>query len=146
MAVTGKYVPSAREQAFLDTIESPKYDRGIINGLRPFFQDKAPEDIKSFYSPDELSVLSDLHGTERDVEARMPVKMTRHFFEMAQNSQRMSWTREEVDKHLHNIMINIHEACRTTAEEYGQPGNNVLGANISGFRKIADTMMDQGVV
>ncbi|MGD9020963.1 MAG: hypothetical protein PVF46_04145 [Lysobacterales bacterium] len=87
MAVTGKYVPSAREQAFLDTIESPKYDRGIINGLRPFFQDKAPEDIKSFYSPDELSVLSDLHGTERDVEARMPVKMTRHFFEMAQNSR-----------------------------------------------------------
>ena len=87
MAVTGKYVPSAREQAFLDTIESPKYDRGIINGLRPFFQDKAPEDIKSFYSPDELSVLSSLHGTERDVESRMPVKMTRHFFEMAKNSR-----------------------------------------------------------
>ena len=87
MAVTGKHVPSAREQAFLDTIESPKYDRGIINGLRPFFQDKAPEDIRSFYSPDELSVLSDLHGTERDVEARMPVKMTRHFFEMAKNSR-----------------------------------------------------------
>ena len=87
MAVTGKYVPAAREQAFLDTIESPKYDRGIINGLRPFFQDKAPEDIKSFYSPDELTVLSDLHGTERDVEARMPVKMTRHFFEMAKNSR-----------------------------------------------------------
>jgi glutamate dehydrogenase (NADP+) len=66
--------------------------------------------------------------------------------EMSQNSMRLNWTREEVDKKLHDIMINIHEACRTTAEEYGQPGNNVLGANISGFRKIADTMMDQGVV
>jgi L-lysine 2,3-aminomutase len=87
VAVTGKYVPAEREQAFLDTIENPKYDRGIINGLKPFFQDKAPEDIKKFYSPDELSVLSDLHGTERDVEARMPVKMTRHFFEMAINSR-----------------------------------------------------------
>jgi glutamate dehydrogenase (NADP+) len=66
--------------------------------------------------------------------------------EMSQNSMRLSWTREEVDKRLHDIMINIHEACKNTAEEYGDPGNNVLGANISGFRKIADSMMDQGVV
>jgi len=87
VANTGRYVPAAREQAFLDTIENPKYDRQIINGLKPFFQDKAPEDIKGFYTADELSVLSSLHGTERDVESRMPVKMTRHFFEMARNSQ-----------------------------------------------------------
>ena len=86
MEVKGKYVPAEREQAFLNTIENPKYDRGIINGLKPFFQDKAPEDIKSFYSPDELAALSALNGTERDVEARMPVKMTRHFFEMATKS------------------------------------------------------------
>ena len=66
--------------------------------------------------------------------------------EMSQNSMRLGWTREEVDKRLHDIMINIHEACRATAEEYGHPGNYVLGANISGFRKIADSMMDQGVV
>ncbi len=66
--------------------------------------------------------------------------------EMSQNSMRLNWTREEVDKRLHDIMINIHEACRHTAEEYGEPGNNVLGANIAGFRKIADSMMDQGVV
>jgi glutamate dehydrogenase (NADP+) len=66
--------------------------------------------------------------------------------EMSQNSMRLGWTREEVDERLHNIMISIHEACRTTAEEYGQPGNNVLGANIAGFRKVADSMMDQGVV
>jgi L-lysine 2,3-aminomutase len=86
MANTSKYTPAPREQAFLDTIANPKYDREIINGLKPFFEDRAPEDIKDFYSPDELSALSALHGTNRDVEARMPVKMTRHFFEMAKTS------------------------------------------------------------
>jgi glutamate dehydrogenase (NADP+) len=66
--------------------------------------------------------------------------------EMSQNSMRLSWTREEVDTKLHNIMISIHDACVKTAEEYGEPGNYVLGANISGFIKIADSMLDQGVV
>ncbi len=87
MATAGRYVPAQKEQEFLDTIENPKYERDIINGLKPFFQDKAPEDIKNFYSPDELSVLLKLSGTERDVESRMPVKMTRHFFELARNSK-----------------------------------------------------------
>jgi len=87
MANPGRYVPAPKEKAFLDTIENPKYDREIINGLKPFFQDKAPEDIKDFYSPDELSALSSLHSTDRDVEARMPVKMTRHFFELAKTSK-----------------------------------------------------------
>jgi glutamate dehydrogenase (NADP+) len=59
---------------------------------------------------------------------------------------RLSWTREEVDKRLHDIMISIHTACLNTSEEYGDKGNNVLGANISGFLKIADSMLDQGVV
>jgi len=58
----------------------------------------------------------------------------------------LSWTREEVDERLHNIMISIHETCKNTSEEYGDPGNNVMGANIGGFIKIADTMLDQGVV
>ncbi len=66
--------------------------------------------------------------------------------EMSQNSMRLSWSREEVDSKLHGIMINIHENCRKTAEEYGTPGNYVLGANIAGFVKIADAMIDQGVV
>jgi len=66
--------------------------------------------------------------------------------EMSQNSMRLSWTREEVDQRLHDIMISIHRACVETADEYGQPGNYVLGANISGFIKIADSMLDQGVV
>jgi glutamate dehydrogenase (NADP+) len=66
--------------------------------------------------------------------------------EMSQNSQRLSWTREEVDTRLHGIMKSIHEACRSTAEEYKTPGNYVNGANIAGFLKVADAMLDQGVV
>jgi glutamate dehydrogenase (NADP+) len=66
--------------------------------------------------------------------------------EMSQNSMRLSWNREEVDQRLHRIMVDIHRNCRTTAEEYGAPGNYVLGANIAGFVKVADAMLDQGVV
>ena len=87
MAIANKYVPTEREQAFHSTIENQKYERDIINGLAPFLKDKAPADIKNFYSADELAALAALKGTERDVEARMPVKMTRHFFDMAQNSR-----------------------------------------------------------
>ncbi len=66
--------------------------------------------------------------------------------EMSQNSQRLSWTREEVDKHLHRIMVDIHEACMGAAEAYGTPGNYVNGANIAGFLKVANAMLDQGAV
>jgi glutamate dehydrogenase (NADP+) len=66
--------------------------------------------------------------------------------EMAQNSMRLSWTREEVDDRLHKIMKAIHTACWETAEAFGTPGNYVNGANIAGFLKVADAMMDQGLV
>lgn len=66
--------------------------------------------------------------------------------EMAQNSARLSWTREEVDARLHGIMNAIHRACRETADAYGVPGNYVHGANIAGFLKVADAMLDQGLV
>jgi len=66
--------------------------------------------------------------------------------EMSQNSMRLAWTREEVDQRLHGIMCSIHEACMRTAEEYGRPGDYMLGANIAGFIKVADSMLDQGVV
>jgi glutamate dehydrogenase (NADP+) len=66
--------------------------------------------------------------------------------EMAQNSMRISWTREEVDGRLFNIMKTIHEVCQRTAEKYGTPGNYVNGANIAGFLKVANAMMDQGLV
>jgi glutamate dehydrogenase (NADP+) len=66
--------------------------------------------------------------------------------EMSQNSLRLSWSREEVDERLHTIMKNIHAACVETAKEYGDPGNYVLGANIAGFIKVANSMIDQGLV
>ena len=66
--------------------------------------------------------------------------------EMSQNSMRLKWTREEVDSKLHNIMINIHHECATAAEEYGTTGNYVNGANIAAFKKVADSMLDQGLV
>ena len=66
--------------------------------------------------------------------------------EMSQNSERYSWTREEVDKRLKVIMTDVHSACVDAAERFGAPGNYVNGANIAGFLKVADSMLDQGVV
>ena len=82
-----KHIPSSREQAFLDTVESPRYERESINGLRPFFDEKMPENMRGFYTEEELKVLKSLKGTDRDVEARMPVKMTTHYFEMGRKSE-----------------------------------------------------------
>jgi len=66
--------------------------------------------------------------------------------EMTQNSMRLGWNREEVDQRLHRIMVDIHNNCRVTAKDYGVPGNYVVGANIAGFVKVADAMLDQGFV
>ena len=66
--------------------------------------------------------------------------------EMSQNSMRLPWPREEVDKRLHEIMVRIHDTCLTTAEKFGTKGNYVNGANIAGFLKVADAMLDQGLV
>ena len=66
--------------------------------------------------------------------------------EMSQNSLRYNWTREEVDQKLLRIMKDIHSASAAAAEEFGTPGNYVNGANIAGFLKVADTMLDHGVV
>ncbi len=66
--------------------------------------------------------------------------------EMTQNSMRLSWTREEVDTRLQMIMKSIHQTCLNAAEQYGTPGNYMNGANIAGFVKVVDAMIDQGVV
>ncbi|MBM67667.1 MAG: NADP-specific glutamate dehydrogenase [Euryarchaeota archaeon] len=66
--------------------------------------------------------------------------------EMSQNSLRMSWSREEVDQKLEDIMVNIHKNAHETAERYGMPGNYVAGANIAGFLKIAESTMAQGIL
>jgi glutamate dehydrogenase (NADP+) len=66
--------------------------------------------------------------------------------EMSQNSMRLPWPREEVDGRLRQIMKSIHKTCVETSTRFGTPGNYVNGANIGGFLKVADAMMDQGVV
>ena len=66
--------------------------------------------------------------------------------EMAQNSQHVTWSREEVDSRLQEIMHAIHQQSFQAAEDYGAPGDYVLGANIAGFVKVADAMLDQGLV
>jgi glutamate dehydrogenase (NADP+) len=66
--------------------------------------------------------------------------------EMCQNHIGLSWSFEEVDKKLHEIMVNIHKTALNISEKYGSPGNLVVGANIAGFLKVADSMLDQGVV
>jgi glutamate dehydrogenase (NADP+) len=65
--------------------------------------------------------------------------------EMAQNSMRLTWPREEVDSRLKMIMINIHKTCLDAAHQYGMPGNYVAGANIAGFVKVVNAMLDQGL-
>ncbi len=66
--------------------------------------------------------------------------------EMSQNSMRLSWNFEEVDAKLKEIMVNIYKNSKKAAEEYGEPGNILMGANISGFLKVAEAMMSQGIV
>ena len=65
--------------------------------------------------------------------------------EMTQNSERISWTAEEVDEKLHSIMKNIHDSSVAAAEEYGLGYNLVAGANIAGFKKVAEAMLAQGI-
>ena len=65
--------------------------------------------------------------------------------EMSQNSQRLSWTFEEVDAKLHDIMVNIYKSCKDAAARYGMEGNLVAGANIAGFEKVCDAMLWQGI-
>jgi glutamate dehydrogenase (NADP+) len=65
--------------------------------------------------------------------------------EMSQNSLRLSWSFDEVDEKLHGIMVNIYKAASETAEQYGKPGDLVLGANIAGFTKVANAMLWQGI-
>jgi glutamate dehydrogenase (NADP+) len=66
--------------------------------------------------------------------------------EMSQNSMRLSWARDEVDQRLKAIMVNIHATSLEASRKYGQPGNYFMGANIAGFVRVADAMLDQGVL
>ena len=66
--------------------------------------------------------------------------------EMQQNASRDSWSFEHTEQRLSQIMVNIHDRCAATADEYGSPGNYVVGANIGGFVKVADAMLALGVI
>ncbi len=66
--------------------------------------------------------------------------------EMAQNRMLLNWSAEEVDQRLRAIMKNIHQTCLDVAAEYGEPGNYLVGANIAGFVRVVDAMLDQGLV
>lgn len=81
-----RYTQTDREREFLAGVRDPGYQREIINGLAPFTADKVPEDMAGFYSPTELVQLGGLKGTPRDVESRMPVKITRHYYNLARRS------------------------------------------------------------
>jgi L-lysine 2,3-aminomutase len=86
MSDTLEHVPTAREQAFLASVEDARHERNIINGLAPFFDDRAPQDMRDFYNAQEIVQLRVVKSTERDVEKRMPVKVTRHYYELARTS------------------------------------------------------------
>ncbi|MBZ0260834.1 MAG: hypothetical protein K8F90_09560 [Hyphomicrobiales bacterium] len=87
MALKLNYIPSEREAVFLATVKNGKYDRDIITGLKKFYDRSAPQDMHDFYSKEELEAIKALDGTERDLQARMPVKITRHYFERAKTSK-----------------------------------------------------------
>ncbi len=88
-SMTGKekYQPTVKAQAFLDKVENGKYYRGIVLGLQKYIDNKVPEEMKGFYSEEELQELIDIKNTAKDVESRMPVKITNHYYQIAKNSK-----------------------------------------------------------
>ncbi|MEP3296271.1 MAG: hypothetical protein ABJO27_07305 [Pseudoruegeria sp.] len=87
MAIPQKYQPTEKEAAFISKVVNGKYDREIITGLKKFIDGTIPQDMKGFYSPEEIKEITELDGTDRDIQARMPVKITRHYFEQAKTSK-----------------------------------------------------------
>ncbi|MCC3861252.1 hypothetical protein [Pseudemcibacter aquimaris] len=84
--VRKKHIPTEKEADFLSKVQNAKYDRQIVTGLQKFMDGKVDDDMKDFYTEEELAEIAALKGTNRDIEARMPVKMTRHYFERARVS------------------------------------------------------------
>ncbi len=87
MALKPSYTPSEKESAFLAIVQNGKYERDIITGLKKFYDGSVPQDMNGFYTKDELETIKALDGTREDLQARMPVKITRHYFERARNSK-----------------------------------------------------------
>ncbi len=89
MSIAESFTPSQQAQSLVDSVDKGSYDRQITAGLAKFADKKVPEDMQGFYSDEQLQQLVALKGTDRDVESRMPVKITRHYFEQAKNSRAM---------------------------------------------------------
>lgn len=87
MSIAQDYSPSAKGLALLESLPAEKYDRQIIAGVQKFADKNAPAEMQNFYSAEELAAILSLKGTFRDIEQRMPVKITRHFFEQAKRSK-----------------------------------------------------------
>ena len=86
MVLKERYQPSDKEATYLAKVQNGKYERDVITGLKKFMDGTIPQDMLGFYSQEELDAVKALDGTDRDVQARMPVKITRHYFEQAKNS------------------------------------------------------------
>ena len=89
MSTAEAFSPSKTALSFVESIDKGKYDRQITAGLKKFLSNTVDEDMVGFYSESELDELVQIQGTERDIESRMPVKITRHYFEQAKNSKAM---------------------------------------------------------
>ena len=89
MATVESFIPSQKLQSFVNSVDKASYDRQITAGIARFVDNKVDQDMRGFYSEQELAALVKLAGSERDVEKRMPVKITRHYFEQAKNSKAM---------------------------------------------------------
>jgi glutamate dehydrogenase (NADP+) len=85
-------------------------------------------------------------ATQNELDENNAKELVKSGLEMSQNSMRLPWPKEEVDARLHQIMKSIHDTCMQTAERFGDPGNYVMGANIAGFLKVANAMLEQGLV
>jgi glutamate dehydrogenase (NADP+) len=96
--------------------------------------------------PDAVDILQDAGILYAPGKASNAGGVATSGLEMTQNSSRISWSREDVDAHLHRIMKSIHKSCLDAAQAVGKPGDYVVGANIHGFTKVADAMCDQGIV
>jgi glutamate dehydrogenase (NADP+) len=97
-------------------------------------------------TPNGIDVLTNSHVLYAPGKAANAGGVAVSGLEMSQNSMRIRWQREEVDEKLRLIMKNIHKTCLDAAESYGAPGNYMKGANIAGFVKVVDAMLDQGLV
>ena len=120
--------------------------REVLISLEPVIE-RHPEYL-------DACILDRLVEPERQIAFRVPwlddkgsVRVNRGFrFEFNSALGRLSWPRQEVDARLQVIMASIHDVCFATAEEYGEPGNYIAGAKMASFIKVADAMLDQGVV